>query len=495
MRTLHPTPPAAGPLGLSWPLLVALLLALWLLSFTTTEPLSDADTYMHLATGYWIFEHRAIPYLDPFSYTRHGAPWIAHEWLAQSLLAAAHYAGGWTGVVALTVMAVASTLAYLLRFLLGRMPPIYALLFTALAAVALQTHLLARPHVLAWPLLAIWLGTLLRAAEERQSPPWWLAGPMLLWANLHGSFTLGLALVAPIALEAVLDAPATRRWATLRRWSLFLGLATLAAMATPAGWKGIWFTFQLLHMKYLKNIGEWMPASSASELVHLELSLLVLLGLALSGYLRLPVVRLLMVLGLLHQALTAGRYISLFGLLLPMLIARPFGEQYQALSAGRPQAAALDRFFERLAAPARAPAIVIACLLALAAGLFAAHSGRHAPKDSITPAAAVDAALQAGATGHVLNGYGLGGYLIFRGIPVFIDGRADLYGDAHIEEFFDALASNRADKIQRILDKFDIGWTLIPPNSSAALYLDRHPDWRKVYEDETAVVHLRQNRH
>lgn len=478
-------------LGISWPLIVAVAVCIGLLFYTTTQTLGDHDTYLHLATGHWIFQHQSVPSVDPFSYTFSGAPWITHEWLSQCLLAAAHYLGGWTGLVFLTATSLALTLAYLLRFLLGRMPPIYALFFTALASSALSPHLLARPHVLAWPILAVWVGSLVKASEKEQSPPWWLLGLMVLWANLHGSFTLGLALLLPIALEAVLNSPSAARWGTLKNWGLFICLSLLAAMLTPAGWKGIWFTFHIVNLKYVNSIGEWMPASFMG-FNPLELWLMALLGLAFSGYLRLPALRLLLVLGLLHQALAHARYLSLFGLLTPILIATPFGKLYLTLAAGQPQVSALDRFFARLAAPAKPLAVAIAVVLVLVTGFVKGQTGKHAPDASITPKAAVDAAMQAGATGHVLNQYQFGGYLISRGIPVFIDGRADLYGDQHMEAYADALQSNNPAKIQKTLDDFKITWTLLPPDSPAVLYLNTQPEWRKIYEDKTAVVHIRQ---
>lgn len=478
-------------LGISWPLLVAVAVCVGLLSYTTTQILGDPDTYLHLATGHWIFQHQSVPSVDPFSYTFSGAPWIAHEWLAQCLLAAAHHLAGWTGLVLLAVTSLALTLAYLLRFLLKRMPPIYALLFTMMASSALAPHLLARPHVLVWPILAIWAGTLINASERNQSPPWWLLVLMVLWANLHGSFTLGLALLIPIALETALNGPRAARLGILKNWGLFFFLSLLAAMVTPAGWKGLWFTFHLLNLKHLDIIGEWMPASFA-EFNPLELWLVALLGLAFTGYLRLPIIRLLLVLGLLHQALAHGRYISLFGLLTPILIATPFGRRYPTLVAGKPGVSSLDSFFDRLAVPAKPLTVALAVALVLVTAFATGQAGKHAPDASNTPKAAVDAALQAGATGHVLNHYDFGGYLIYRGIPVFIDGRADLYGDQHMDIYADALQSNKATKIQKTLDDFKISWTLLHPDSPAVLYLNTQPEWRKIYEDKTAVVHIRQ---
>ena len=52
--------------------------------------LNDGDTFSHVAAGGWMLDHRAVLHQDPFSATRAGAPWVAHEWLSEVLLAAAY---------------------------------------------------------------------------------------------------------------------------------------------------------------------------------------------------------------------------------------------------------------------------------------------------------------------------------------------------------------------------------------------------------------------
>src|SRR5690242_1280632 len=77
----------------------------------TPKLLGDPDTYWHLATGEWILRHWAVPHVDPFSYTFIGRPWIAQEWLSETLMALAFRAGGWSGVMLFSAMAYAATLA------------------------------------------------------------------------------------------------------------------------------------------------------------------------------------------------------------------------------------------------------------------------------------------------------------------------------------------------------------------------------------------------
>jgi len=152
----------------------------------------------------------------------------------------------------------------------------------------------------------------------------------------------------------------------------------------------------------------------------------------------------------------------------------------------------LDRFFDKLAAPARRPAFAVAVALVLLTGFLTGQTGRHAPAAANSPKAAVDAALRAGAAGHVLNSDNFGGYLMSRGIPVFIDARADFYGNQRVDAYATINESNQPESIQKILDDFHISWTLLRPSSGALLYLNTRTDWRKIHEDETAVVHIRQ---
>ena len=86
------------------------------------------------------------------------------------------------------------------------------------------------------PVMVAWVGGLIAAADRRGAPSFWLLPLMALWANLHGGFVLGLALVAPIAIDAVLNADAAARKSLALRWAVF-GLAPLvAACSTPYGW-------------------------------------------------------------------------------------------------------------------------------------------------------------------------------------------------------------------------------------------------------------------
>ena len=326
------SPVAVDSYGVSWTLLVWLA-ALCVLAFGN-KILNDPDTYWHTAVGDWILQNGAIPRSDPFSHSLPGTPWTAHEWLSEVVFSVVHSLAGWDGLVVLTALTFAATLAGMTRFLLRqRIEAIYVLLIVALSGGMMASHLLARPHSLVAPLLALWLAVLVSARDRDASPPFWLLPVMSLWANLHGSFTLGLALAFALGLEAML-AGGRQGWASAaRQWGIFLLLALLAALLTPLHWNGLLFTAHVMSLgKTLSMIGEWRSPDFQVFQVF-EVWLLALLAAALSGRLRLPLVRLLIILGMTHLSLKHGRYIAVTAIVVPFLLAAPFARHWQAAPA------------------------------------------------------------------------------------------------------------------------------------------------------------------
>jgi hypothetical protein len=477
----------------SWPLLTGLLTFVYFMA-NGRYLLRDGDTFWHVAVGRWILDHGAIPTSDPFSHTMRGTPWMAHEWPTQIVMTLAHEAGGWTLLVALSAFAFACAIALLTRALLRWLEPIYVLLFAFLAVFMSAGHALARPHFLAMPLLLAWTIELVRARDEQRSPRLVFLPLMTVWANAHGSFTLGLALAGAFALEALLEAWPDRAklLAVARGWGLFVALAAAASLITPHGPRAIWFTWQML-MQYtyaLEFIGEWQ-SPNFHIFQPLELWLLAGLALVLWQGLRLPPMRIVLLAGLLHLALKHNRYIELVGLIGPLVIAAPFGAQWRERRAGQPQLSAADAFFARLAVPAGTGA----CALALfAGGALLSWMSRSAPLDfdpGLAPVRAVQAARHAGITGPVLNTYGWGGYLAYAGIPPFIDGRSELYGDAFLKQYREALGLTDPDGFEALVKRWGVTWTLLAPGTPAIALMDHLPDWRRVYADEVAVVHVR----
>ena len=165
--------------------------------------LRDSDTLWQIRIGQWIVEHGAMPYTDVHSFTRFGEPWMSSSWLSQVLYAITYGWLDWAGPVILTSLAIGATVAIFMYLLDPYVDPARAIFLVTLAVLISGTHFLARPHMLAFPFMVAFLGGLMAAADRRTAPSWLLLPVLALWANLHGGFVLGLALIGPIGLEAL----------------------------------------------------------------------------------------------------------------------------------------------------------------------------------------------------------------------------------------------------------------------------------------------------
>src|ERR1700722_18752113 len=226
--------------------LAAIALFLFALAAFSPQVLGDGDTWSHVATGEWIIAHGAAPRADPFSHSMLGAPWTAHEWLSEVLLAIAFHLGGWSGVVLLTGAASAAA-ALIVGLTAARELRGAPLIATVAIGLSLVTaNLLARSHVLALPIVAAWSAGLIAARARGRAPPLGLATLMSAWANLHGGFIFGLMLIGPFALEAVPEAPVGARLLAARAWAVFALAALAAALINPYGIDALLLPFRLM---------------------------------------------------------------------------------------------------------------------------------------------------------------------------------------------------------------------------------------------------------
>jgi hypothetical protein len=441
--------------------------------------LGDSDTYWHIAVGKWILDHAAFPHADIYSFTKAGEPWISSSWLAQVLYAASYEWAGWAGPIVIASAAIGAAAALLAQGLGNRIGGTYAVAITCAALILPASHFFARPHVLVMPVMVAWAAGLLRSSERGAAPSWWLLPLMVLWANLHGSFVFGLTLVAPFALDALWNAerPAWRSLAL--RWMVFGAAALAACCATPYGWGSILASRKILDLgELLHLIYEWMPVDF-SRFGAFEGCILVSLAAALYYGVRLPAPRILLLLGLLHMALSHVRNVEIFALLAPLVVAAPVAAQF-ALQPAQ---------LARTAFPA-ASAAMLAVLAGAMTWAFAATHPFAAPANQ-TPAAALDV-LKAHHAKRILNDLPFAGYFIAQGVPVFIDGRAELYGEAFVMAYYRAMQLKDVGVLLDLLKTYDIDAVVLTPATPAVSFMDHVPGWQRVYADDNAVVHLRQ---
>lgn len=464
--------------------LFAILLFIGLFAMAARNVL-DPDIWWHLKTGEWIVQHRAVPHTDPFSYTRAGQPWIAQEWLFELSIYGLFRLTGYGGLT-LTFATIVSA-AFLLMYLRCQSTSAIAAALTVWGALATAVVWGVRPQILSLLLFSLWLWILERS-EKNPKLLWWTLPLTLLWVNVHAGFILG-----PVFLALFIAGESMERYSSSgfvqRRlpWLLLALLGNLALVPlNPNGFSILWYPFQTLRSNAMQSyISEWASPNfhGVDYRAFLFLILATFAALAFSRRkVRLRDILLLLVST--AAALSSVRMIPLFVLVAVPLLART---------------AASDRFKQSRpsATNATSPSVLanagIVFLLAAFAGVHTFQVIQRQPRAEATafPVAAVAYLQQHPPSGPVFNEYSWGGYLIFRLYPnmrVFIDGRADLYGD-DLLQFINAYYLQK--NWQQVLLAQKVTTVIVPPDCPLASALREMPEWSLSYQDSVAAIFSR----
>lgn len=234
------------------PGLVMVALGLWLglLVFLPSE-MSPDGWYAFL--GGDVISHHGLPSHDTLTVWGHGRRWVDQQWLAQLIYYGLYALGGLR--LALLVNAAIVVGAFVGAVRLARARNLYVAFLGAIA-LGLSSSAL-RPQTLVLPLFVAvsWL-----LVEDTRAPSrrvFWTIPLLVLWANLHGTVTLGVLLVL---LAVAVDAWPRRR-PTLRTSALaLLAVASLFASPYAAHLPGYYRTV-LFNGEFAKYLPDWMPTA------------------------------------------------------------------------------------------------------------------------------------------------------------------------------------------------------------------------------------------
>jgi hypothetical protein len=471
----------------SFPVVLALALAV-LAVLTVRDRFDDPDLWWHLKTGEIIWNTHSIPRTDVYSFTTNQHAWTAHEWLSQVTIYGAWKLWDYQGLM--LWLCVLGSLLFIGQYALCS-------LYSGNAKVAFLGGLVVwffgtiglaiRPQVLGYLLLTCEL--LIVHFGRKRNPRWFLLLPPLfcVWANSHGSFFVGLAVLAVFLFcswfnwgAGLLVAPP---WEKKQRKMLTLAfaLALAAVFVNPVGPNLVLYPLNvMLHQpKGLTYVSEWQPLElnevRAAALfaivafiflwtmvrkVELRLEELLLLGLGFGS-------------AVLHR-----RMLFVFGLLAAPVLCRLIADTW-------------DKY-----QPDRDRRVPNACMMLLSlVTMFLAFPTADqltAQVKKQSPVKAVEFIRRTGLSGRMLNEYVYGGYLIWA-LPeqkVFIDGRADVYEWTGVMGDLADWATLQADP-NVLLDKYRVDFCLMSRESPMSRVLPLLPGWKMIYSDELSAIFAR----
>lgn len=457
------------------------------------EPISNGDTFGHLAQGRAIAENGGPPALDPFSFWRpEPQPWVNYEWLSDWLSWELLQAFGWNGLVG-AAMLITGGSALAMVLLCARVAgPVAAWLGSILLVVslpALRFRLSARPHLLALPFAILYLALLTseRAFADRRSALRTTAilfAAHVLWANLHGSHLLGLAIAGASVLGALPDRARAARLAGVT------GALLLASCISP--WGPAMFADALLHVldpAYRAAVSEWHSIAMFGvswTTVHTALYCLALVAIAPSALRAGPRIRAWLAVAVLLAiaALRSLRFIEEM-----LMIGVPLVAIVIATKAG-----------ERLARAARAPLVAASAAgaVALAAtGIVLIESERRVGAGldlRFLPGDAAEHVEHELGEARVLGSLPTSWYLLFAApsARVLVDGRVPFYGPEHVQAAADALTTPSV--LWHLIERFGVDTVVVqhtsPDEAGAATALASDPRVVRSWIDGSYAVYV-----
>jgi hypothetical protein len=476
--------------------LSAILLILILFAIAL-QPTIDPDLWWHLRTGELILQD-GIPREDPFSFTVPDHRWITQEWLSEVVMWRIHLAAGLRGLMLAFALVIAATFWAVYRCTAGR--PFLAGIVVLLAASASAIVWGSRPQIFNLLLLAAFVYVIegWKAQKLRRSALWFLPFLTVLWANLHSGYMVGVVLLATYTVGEVLQ-----RWARPDDHRALpgtaigqLGIVTvtclLAGLVNPNG-IALWFyPFETLRSPAMRAyIQEWHSPDfhQAGFWPFAAMMALGVLGWLFSQQ-RPTMTELLLFFGTAAAGLMSARNIPLFAVISAPIVARHFLSSCSSL-----------RIYPVLTGSEPAPrlrrttAVINWALLSVALGMTVLWTAMRLAENEEAvrrtyPVAAVDFLERERLSElHGYNSYNWGGYLIWRKIPVFVDGRADVYGDEFLTYYRQAFTGGT--RWSEPLDDFDVAWVLTESGSVLSSLLTASGRWNEVYRDELATVYQR----
>lgn len=511
---------------------VFLVLFIGLMIVGRERMLRDPGTFWHIAAGERMLSEQTILRTDPFSFSQTGQTWLAQQWLGECAMALLHRLGGldlvfWGGAAMLATLF--AGLAHRLHRA-GLTAPV-AVVLTALAVGASSYHFLLRPHLASLLFMAALVVILLDVDAGRAHPRrlLWIPALLVVWSNTHGAALGGVAsaLIVLFGWFFAPHLPVVRRWVTdpaAPRWiGVAASLSAVAILVTPFGsnlpatWLSLMRSQVVPQMIIEHGRPDWTSPEGAM-LAALAAAYLALLASVARIELR---VTWLLPLVWLALAMSRVRHGPLFVVTAVLAI----GDMADAIRQSSRAAIFRNRWRFAWRAVSAAPGVVEravraprstwgAAIMLVALSAVLKSAGASVPviganwahvSDRHWPVSAVAAARRAAARIHrdsgspsrshvpvrVFNDLGFGGYLIYFApeLPVYIDDRCELYGDAGLRRYREVVSQPELFVGLAHYDGIDLA--IVRRNTKLDRHLAERSNWRPVHTDDVAAVYCR----
>jgi len=448
----------------------------------------DPDVWWHIKNGETILATHRWPTSDPYSFTVHGFPWIAFEWLGEVLLAFVFRLGGVRGLEFLLFVLGSAILLALYAYgtiCSGKSKAGFLAAALLMPLVASQFNM--RPQMVGYLFLVLTMIILARFRQGKPGTLWLLPLLMLVWINSHGSWVIGMGVLFAYWIAGLFEFQVggieAKKWSPMERQQIsFAFLLSLALLpVNPYGTELPAFPFRVAagYPVAQANVLEWhpMPFNEAGG----KLFLILVLGfvvLQIAGRFSWRLEELALCLFGIATACIHVRFVLLFVPFFTPFLAGVFARWLPVYFRDK------DKYILN--------GILMASVVAAVVHYYPTQANLEKQIVDRFPVKAVEYIRQHPAPSPMFDSYAFGGYLVWSGQRVFIDGRGELYEDGGVMLDYVQLVLLRPGGLD-VLRRYQIQSCLLERDEPLGTVLAALPEWQKVYSDTTSTLFVRRS--
>ena len=276
---------------------------------------------------------------------------------------------------------------------------------------------------------------------------------------------------------------------------LVMIICAFTGLLTPLGDTPYTYLYKTMEGNTTQNINEHLPMTIIDETEALS-AIAVILAILTFTKTKIKLSDLFMIGGLCILMLASRRQITMFCLIGVLIVNKMICGLFEIYTKN-----GLERLTKMIASKV-GYIVMILVMLGLSYHFYEPKQNDEYIDETAYPVQACDYIIENVDLGNArfYNEYNYGSYMIYRGIPVFIDSRADLYAPEFSGKkddiFMDFInTSSITEFYEVIFDKYDITHVITYENSKMNMIIKetKDPNYKKLYEDDYFTVYQRLN--
>lgn len=280
---------------------------------------------------------------------------------------------------------------------------------------------------------------------------------------------------------------------------LIMAICAFTGLLTPLGDTPYTYLSKTMEGNTMDNISEHQPLTLINNM-EMIICIILVLGLITFTDTKIKLCDLFMLGGLLYLSFMSRRQVSMFDIIGGIIFARIVASFFDKYDAGGEEKLlkSINTIYGK--------AITILVVILISFNILKPKLDDKFVDENTYPVKASDYIIENVdlSTMKIYNEYNYGSYLLFRGIPVFVDSRADLYtpqfngeknDDGKYEGkdiFSDYInTSNIGVYYENKFEEYDITHVLIRKNSKLNMFISRNDKYIELYGDKNFVFYQR----